>query len=210
MKTIKVLTTIGAILLLTHESSAISITYGFVNITHNNAADEATGSQYTVEVSDNAGAGQVQFVFRNSGPAASSITDVYFDDGTLLGIANVINGTGVDFSQGASPGDPPGGNTVGFVTTAGFSADSNPPTQVNGVNPGEMLTIVFDLTNGKTVQDTILALNGGQDLRIGIHVQGFEGGGSESFITRVPDGGTTAVLLGLGILGLASIRRRGL
>ena len=195
---------------LTYESAAISVSYGFANITGNSIADAATAGQYSVEVNDSAGAGKVQFIFRNSGPAASSITDVYFDDGTLLGIASVVGGPGVDFSQGASPGDLPGGTPVGFDATAGFTADSNPPAQPNGVNPGETLWIVFDLINGKTVGDTILALNSGVDLRIGIHVQGFEGGGSESFVNSVPvpDGGLTATLLGLGMLGLAGIRRK--
>jgi hypothetical protein len=41
----------------------------------------------------------VNFLFTNQGPLASSITDVYFDDGTLLGIAGVTNFSGVDFSQ---------------------------------------------------------------------------------------------------------------
>lgn len=199
-------------LLLAQNTSAISVTYGFDAVTANSAVNTATAGQYTVEVADGAGAGQVEFIFRNSGPAASSITDVYFDDGTLLGIASVSGGTGVDFSQGASPGDLPGGNTIGFETTAGFNADSNPPTQPNGVNPGEVLTIVFNLINGMTVQDTINALNGGVDLRIGIHVQGFADGGSESFVngppTTVPDGGATAVLLGLGVLGLAGVSRK--
>ena len=31
------------------------------------------------------------FEFFNAGPAHSSITDVYFDDGTLLGIAGLID-----------------------------------------------------------------------------------------------------------------------
>ena len=176
-------------------------------MTDNSAVNTGTASQYTVEVSDSAGAGQVQFVFANSGPAASSITDVYFDDGTLLGIASIAGSTGVDFSVGASPGDLPGGNTIGFEATAGFTADSNPPAQPNGVNPGESLAVIFNLLSGVTVQDTINALNGGEDLRIGIHVQGFADGGSESFVNNVPDGGTTAVLLGLGVLGLAGFRR---
>lgn len=209
MKSAIMVASVATSVLLAQEASAISVTYGFDAVTANSAVNTATAGQYSVEVADGAGAGQVQFIFRNSGPAASSITDVYFDDGTLLGIASVTGGTGVDFSQGASPGDLPGGNTIGFDTTAGFSADSNPPAQPNGVNPGEELTIVFDLINGLTVQDTINALNSGIDLRIGIHVQGFADGGSESFVnTPVPDGGTTAVLLGLGVLGLAGLRRK--
>ena len=61
--------------------------YGFTNITNNNAGDLAIGeAQLFVEVTEFA-LGQVLFEFSNTGPAASSITDAYFDDGTLLGIA---------------------------------------------------------------------------------------------------------------------------
>lgn len=163
------------------------------------------------------GSTQVSFQFQNSGPAASSITDIYFDDGSLLGIASITNGTGTSFSQGASPGDLPGGNNISpaFQTTAGFLADSDPPTQPNGVNPGEFVTIVFDLQSGKTFADVLSDLSSGA-LRIGIHVQGFTGGGSESFVNTptpppppIPEPGTV-LLLGTGLAGAATrlIRRR--
>ena len=180
--------------------------FWFEGLTNNSAADTFTGeTQLSVEVSD-AGSGQVSFRFRNSGLNPSSITDVYFDDGTLLGIASIQNGTGVSYSSGASPSELPGGNDIGFETTAGFLADSDSPVQPNGVNPGESLTIVFSLINGKTYFDTIDALHGGTDLRIGIHVQGFAGGGSESFV-NMPEP-ITVLLIGLGLAGLGLIRRR--
>ena len=171
-------TAVAAVLLLASQQ-AKGATFGFGVITANNVANVAAGtSQLTVEVTD-AGGGQVHFIFRNIGAAAMSICDVYFDDGTLLGIATINNGAGVDFSQGASPGNLPSGNNAdpGFVATAGFVSDSNPPTQPNGVNPGETLTVTFNLINGKTFVDTLAAMTGpigtGDDLRIGIHVQGF-------------------------------------
>ena len=129
---------------------------------------------------------QTEFLFTNTGPDASSITDVYFDDGTLLGIATITNTLGlVEFSQLASPPDLPGGNNVSspFVTTAGFSADSDPPAQPFGVNPGESLGITFDLQAGGGFDNIIDELDSGA-LRIGIHVQGYSSGGSESFINN--------------------------
>jgi MYXO-CTERM domain-containing protein len=189
-------------------ASANAGVYTFDCITNNNAADCAAGeAQLAMDVIAGPGPDQVSFVFTNFGPDALSITDVYFDDGTLLGIATITNGAGVDFSQGASPGNLPGGNTItpAFISTMGFNADSNPPTQPNGVNPGEMLTITFDLIAGFSFSDTIDALNTpGDVLRVGLHVQGFDGGGSESFV-NVPAPGALALV---GLAGLIAGRRR--
>lgn len=163
-------------------------TYSFTQIAESGdgAAELADGligeSQMFVEILDLAG--QVEFVFSNIGPEPSSITDVYFDDGTLLGIASIDNTLGlVEFSQYATPPELPGGNNLAppFVTTTGFSADSNPPAQPLGVNPGETLGITFDLKAGGVFDDVVGELASGA-LRIGIHVQGYASGGSESFI----------------------------
>jgi hypothetical protein len=177
-------------------ASAAMITLSFSNITNNDPTDAATGeAQLFVDVTDvGVDLDQVKFVFRNIGPDASSITDVYFDDGTLLGIADIINGSGVAFSQGATPGELVGANNISppFETTAGFSADSDSPVQANGINPNEFLEIVFDLINNQTYASVLDSLDlGGAagGLRIGIKVQGFAGGGSEGFVNEPPDGG---------------------
>lgn len=225
LKDLKAVLALPALALLLSTGSANALTLGFGNISANNVGDATIGeAQLTVDITD-AGGGQVLFTFKNAGPAASSITDVYFDDGTLLGIASLIDAdegggdAGVDFSQLASPGNLPSANSADpvFETTAGFSADSDAPAQPNGVNPGESLGVVFDLINGKTFADTLVALDigGGVDgLRIGIHVQGFAGGGSESFvngggdpIAGVPEPGVLS-LVGFSLLGMLVARRR--
>jgi hypothetical protein len=194
---------------------------GFSCITGTNAANCATGeAQLSVDVVG-LGTSYVLFTFANSGPARSSITSVYFQDGTLLGIAGLIDkdddpfglpaNPGVDFSPGASPPNLPGGNLVDFATTAGFLADADPPVQPNGVNPSETLGVIFLLGGGGSLATVMSELTTGQ-LRIGIHVQGFADGGSESFVNLAPPAPTpepgTALLLGLGLSALALRRPR--
>ena len=120
----------------------------------------------------------------------------------------------MSFSQGASPPDLPGGNNASppFSVTAGFSADSDSPVQPNGVNPGESLGIRFSLQPGETFADVLTALGNG-DLRVGIHVQAFASGSSESFVNTppLPEPGSVALFgVAAALTGLGSWRRRGL
>lgn len=211
--------------------SSYDFRYG--NVTGNNVANAATGAQYSFSlVSVNATT--VGFRFSNAGPLASSITDIYFQvapeqGGLLTGIASIIDsGLGVSFSPGANPPVLPGGNgaTPDFTVTAGLSADSDPPAQPNGVNPGEWVQINFGIRSGATFADIQAAVdraynnpgaiwspNGtyisGADegIRVGIHVQGFSGGGSESFVAQAPEPSSLAIA-GLGALGILLHARR--
>jgi len=182
--------------------------YGFTAITSNSPLRHDVAEQLSLEVTGYAG-DQVLFTFANAGAIASSITDVYFDDGALLHLADIINTPGVVFQELATPSNLPGGAALDtpFLVTEGFSADSQQPVPVNGVNPGESLGIVFDLQEGKALADVLAAIQLGftnpaddGSLRIGIHVQqiGGSGGTSDSFIA-VPV--APAVLL--GVLGFA-------
>ena len=204
------------LLILSTEAQADLYTYGFKNITNNLAGDAAIGeAQLFADVSGEPDDTQALFTFRNEGPEDSSICDVYFEDGPLLGIADIINGPGVLFSQGANPPDLPGGNAVQppFNVTAGFLADSDPPVQPNGVNPGESLGILFDSTGD--FADVIAAINqgltgpivAGESLRIGIHVQGFESGGSESFVLTPEPGSLLLGSIGISMV-IARCRKR--
>ena len=192
----------------------------FRNITHNNSVDAWIGEdQMRVYLSDPLGgrdgtATQALFSFRNLGPEVSSITKIYFDDGTLLGIADIINYNGVSFHE-EPRGNLPSGNqlTVMFVADFVVDPDSNGGLVHNGINPYERLDILFDLINENTLHDTIKALMLGhtdpandEALRIGIHVQGYNPGGSESFVAAVAEPGTI-LILGSGLISLAFYRR---
>jgi hypothetical protein len=206
---------------LSTSSASAGWTYGFGEVTSNSAANVAIGeSQLSMEVVQLRRSDRVRVFFRNAGPEASSITDVYFDDrnSVFSGIHRIHNGTGVSFSQGATPGNLPGANNLldPFQTTLGLNADSDPPVQINGVNPGEVLGITLSLASGKTFWDVISGINNAV-LRVGLHVQGFANGGSESFVNvnpKNPDGPpivpepTGLALAGLAIGGLLIKRRR--
>lgn len=186
-------------------SASASITYPFINITGNSAYSAAAGAaQLSVTVVDHA-PGKVAFTFTNAGPAQMSICDVYFHAPSFTSISTIVNGPGVNYTPGATPSNLPGGNSISpaFVTTLGLSADSAPPPVANGVQPGEWLTIVLNLAPAKTYSDVIGELNSGTAARVGIHVQGFANGESESFVTPAPG---AVALLGLG--GLVAARRR--
>lgn len=204
-------------------SPARSLELGFDNISNNSAVNAAAGeSQLFVDVLDASGgenlnSTQALFKFRNDGPAASSITQIYFDNSTALGsIASISNSSGVDFSVASGNLNLPAGNNVNFNEDFGVKANS--PVQPKGVNPGEWVSVLFNLNAGQTLQNVFADIASG-DLRVGFHVQGFADGGSEAFVNNPPGGGgggnnasvpepTTMAGLGLIAASLGVSRRK--
>ena len=209
-------------------SAKAEVVYNFDCITNNNATNAATGEAQLRMVVSNGGVSNgtqyALFKFVNDGPLASSICDVYFDDGLVPSITSISifadSGAGVDFAVDSAgnkvaPGNLPGGNGIDFKTTqiggkkgVGLSADSNSPTQPNGVNPGEWMTIKAALYSGMTMWKLYEQLDPRVgELRVGIHVQGFGDGGSESFVAVQSPSAAAGGLALLGLLGLVGYRR---
>lgn len=184
MRSMLVLCAGFAVALLSVNASAV--TYGFQCITGNVAGDCAIGeAQLSVDVTGPT-SGQVLFTFSNVGSEASSVAEVYFDDGSLGGPPTLIQGSGVSFTVGnANPSNLPGGNSVGFTATQEFSADAGNQAPTDGLNPGETLGILFNIQGGLTLADVLNDLNSGA-IRIGLHVIAFESGKSASFVNAVP------------------------
>lgn len=190
--------------------------YSFSCVSGNSATNCATGTNQ-LSMTLTQGAGFVDFRFSNTGPRASSITDIYWDwaDGEALfdgSVGTISSSSGVSFNWGANPDNLPSGRSLTPRFSADLGADSNSPTQPNGVNPGEWVS--FRFLTGVTSTATDL-LNG--DLRIGLHVQGFSNGGSESFVnggstpiaSPAPEPETYAMMLaGLAIVGGIARRKK--
>jgi hypothetical protein len=101
----------------------------------------------------------------------------------------------------------PGGNGNPINFTADLEASAENPMPQNGVGPGEGLVVVFGIAAGFDFQDVIDALTDGS-LRIGMHVQSFESGGSESVLNVPVPEPHAVVLLGLGLAGIGRMGRR--
>lgn len=153
------------------------------------------------------------FTFYNESTVDCSIASIYFDDGLLLGISDIINGPGVLFTSPADASNLPAGNTLDppFETTADFSAKGVQPPPVNGINntesndPLEWVTIQFELINNLLLTDVFNGLDTGT-LRIGIHITAFPDGSSESAVTLIPEP-ATLLLLSLGAVMVIKRKR---
>ncbi len=191
-----------------------AVIYPFEIFTDNGTYNDNPGWDLYVDVWD--GDNQANFTFYNNSSFDSSIARIYFDDGTLLGIDEVINSvdpgppkvTYTSFNTTQSPGDLPGGNLLdpNFVADREFSIGSLNPPPWKGVNNGDILnewvTVSFTLSGDLTA--LLGELNNGT-LRVGLHVIGLPDGSSESAVL-IPEP-ATVLLLGLGALALLRRRR---
>ena len=211
----------GTAMLASFEVAAVELTFSLYPTGNNNPN---VASQFTVDVSA-FGVNQVLFKLENNGSIQSTITDVLFYDGSLLGIASLRD---MDDMIGASLGLSTVDFTAGVVfnpdklpqyPTASFGTDRDSGDGVgNGVDTTEYLEILFNLKAGTTFANLLAELQSGK-VFMGLHVQSIGGddGGSDWFKSNpttpndtpaVPDGGTTVILLGVALLGMGALRRK--
>jgi hypothetical protein len=153
--------------------------------------DANIDSQFNIRIQDVVGdgpnSGKVSFTFTNKGNVKSSITDVYFGkSGTInnyFSVPGIINSsTGVSFSQGANPSQPPQSK---FGWLAAYTADSDPGllglgivrkgvNNYTGSGVQDFLTFTFDTVNGNNAESIFNAFSkptGNPDLAIAFQVQ---------------------------------------
>lgn len=187
------------------------VTYSFQNVTANHPGDAAIGEfQLSMEVSPTANG--VQFTFHNDGPDPSVITQIYFYDGILLDLSSIDNTCdGVTLIEeegnlGHLPGFVPDEEVLIVYGAADRLAQGGISNGVDAGEPGEWVTIHWTLQEGGDFE-TLLELIAQQEVVIGVHVQAFTSGGSESFINNLVPEPVTLLLLGFGGLTLLLKRR---
>ena len=193
--------------------------FGFGRVTDNSIAD--VGSQLGVVVKEVGGG--ATFTFHNSVGVKSSITDIYFDDMLPKLFKDVVyhsdSGIGVSFDSYASPGNLPGGSTIGF--SADYSGDSDSRsresgvvtkgTLENGVNKANEWVSFLGCWASTPSFDRLIASLGSGDFRVGLHIQGIGGDGkSDSYVNQLAAVPLPAAawLFGSALLGFVAVSNR--
>lgn len=201
----------------------ISQTFEMV-IFENADGASTSGLLYTVEVTNEGvdadgiptgmelDPGEVRFRIENLSTAFDSVlTAIYWHDGLLLGIQEIVlptDGSTVVFEQDnndVSPANLPGGQTIGFVTTqmdGAFATDAQNPGPEWGLGNGEHIDVIFGLMNDGTASDVIADMLS-LEILVGAHIQvlGDDGEWSASASTLPAPGAFLLGALGLGLVG---------
>lgn len=184
--------------------------FGFSTITTNAPNREAIADQlYMDAVTVDASNSSVMFT--NTGPAASSISEIYFGtdlttlDLNIEGWSSCSPGVVFDIS-GANPPNPPGWQEFAnwwSVTVA--SAESENPESQNGVNPYECLMLDLSYNSSSTLSELLQS----GEVQVALHVIAI-GEYSDTFVndTDIIPEPASAMLIGITLSMGILIRRR--
>ncbi len=149
-------------------------------------------------------------IWHNDSSIAATVTDIYLEGSDFaeaaLDAATIHNTATVIYSEGSAPPNPAGSiaSFGGLWKGNVFSADPDTPQpMLKAINPGESLTISFDIGAGFSADEVIAALQAG-DFRAAAHVQGLDPNDNSLWVVT-PAPGTAALL---GAAGLLTTRRR--
>ncbi|MBM4382368.1 MAG: hypothetical protein FJ091_03265 [Deltaproteobacteria bacterium] len=196
---------LGLLFSICAASSAQAVTFGFDCLAGPSAACGVGEAQIRVEVTD-AGSGMVNLVFTNTGAEVSAVRSIYFDRPENFAKLVLLGGAGTRFKKGGKPKDLPG--VPSFMSDFRFTARS--PQDINGLNPGESLTIVLKLASGRTFADVVSALESGS-LKIGVFMVANTPTTGEASLVNLPrpvPEPVAALMGGVACLGLALLGRR--
>ena len=190
-------------------------TFNFYSITNNNQNNSLAGERYlSLKVTtDNADSGthpngviySVYFYIENASPVPMVISRILFDfpDDLSKNLTALYNqsSTNIAMHNPNIPTNPlPGGYTLNppFDVDDAYVKLPRDPYE-HGIEPGErqLMPLGFLSNNNGQLWDLLDALQSGK-FRVGVYVDGFSGGGYESFVTA-PEPATMETL-SLGIL----------
>jgi hypothetical protein len=189
MKCVRQIAVMCAVLLTAAGSVSAGITMSFTQQITNNQSNNI-GGQLFMDVAA-VGNDKISFQFRNMGPTSSSMTQIYWENTNQL-LNGIVSNSITDSDISPASNVKFAVNTKknlklpgGFDAAYGIKADA--PVEPMGVNPGEWVQVIFNLTslNNYGVVENMLM---NQSLRVGVHVQAIDPSGkSDSFVaTYVP------------------------
>ncbi|MFG0256489.1 MAG: hypothetical protein ACF8GE_01145 [Phycisphaerales bacterium JB043] len=203
---IRVVGLAGALLVSSHAQGAM---LGLESQTNNiqvnsEIAIDQIGFDF-VDLGVNAITGLAQFdiTISNVGPESSFVSMVMFETDVIGSVDRKFSpDPGVIF-RSIMLTDLPGGEGDGFVGTPGLSVESVSPIPVNGIDPGESLTLTMSMREGLGWLDLVESIADGST-RIGVLVRGFELCGIETLVSErgtIPAPGAFVLLPIAGVLG---------